>query len=293
MVLLNMDAKHMNQVMISAAAHILSKADAILIAAGAGMGVDSGLPDFRGDEGFWKAYPPFKEAGLNFMSLANPRLFETNPDLAWGFYGHRHALYSATKHHVGYDVLRRLATSVPLGGRVMTSNVDGAFFKAGFGHDEVVEVHGALSHLQCTRSCGVGLLSADGLRVDVDHSTFRAKGRLPSCPSCGAVLRPNVLMFNDGWWDTSRANEQDQKFEEWLQSVKGRNTVVVEIGAGTGIPTIRLMAERMARRYGGQHIRINLRESEVDTGSIPIAMGAAAALTSIEEEIVNQRWQAA
>ena len=33
--------------------------DALLVAAGAGMGVDSGLPDFRGDEGFWRAYPPF------------------------------------------------------------------------------------------------------------------------------------------------------------------------------------------------------------------------------------------
>lgn len=288
-----MNATNMNQVMVSAAAHVISKADAILIAAGAGMGVDSGLPDFRGDEGFWKAYPPFKEAGLNFMSLANPRLFETNPDLAWGFYGHRHSLYSATKPHIGYNVLRRLVAEAPLGGRVMTSNVDGAFFKAGFGESDVVEVHGALSHLQCTKACGVGLLSSDGLRVDVDHTTFRAKGKLPSCPQCGSVLRPNVLMFNDGWWDTSRANQQDQAVEEWLRSVTGRNLVVVEIGAGTGIPTIRLMAERMARRHGGQHIRINLREAEGEPGTISIAMGAAVALTSIEAEIVNQRWQAA
>jgi len=65
----------------------IQEADAILITAGAGIGVDSGLPDFRGDEGFWKAYPPLKKLGLNFSQMANPKWFDTNPFLAWGFYG--------------------------------------------------------------------------------------------------------------------------------------------------------------------------------------------------------------
>ena len=40
---------------IERAAQIIKSAEALLVAAGAGMGVDSGLPDFRGNEGFWKA----------------------------------------------------------------------------------------------------------------------------------------------------------------------------------------------------------------------------------------------
>jgi hypothetical protein len=52
-------AKRIIMQTISQAARAIQKADAVLITAGAGMGVDSGLPDFRGDEGFWKAYPPF------------------------------------------------------------------------------------------------------------------------------------------------------------------------------------------------------------------------------------------
>ena len=61
----------------------------LIIAAGAGMGVDSGLPDFRGNEGFWRAYPPLAKLGLEFAEIANPHWFERDPQLAWGFYGHR------------------------------------------------------------------------------------------------------------------------------------------------------------------------------------------------------------
>ena len=51
---------------IKAAARAIRDADALLIGAGAGMGVDSGLPDFRGTEGFWRAYPAFQKLDLRF-----------------------------------------------------------------------------------------------------------------------------------------------------------------------------------------------------------------------------------
>jgi hypothetical protein len=57
--------------LVDQAANWIRSADALVIAAGAGMGVDSGLPDFRGDEGFWNAYPPFRHLGLKFTNLAN------------------------------------------------------------------------------------------------------------------------------------------------------------------------------------------------------------------------------
>jgi NAD-dependent SIR2 family protein deacetylase len=62
------------------AADALRQADALLIGAGAGMGVDSGLPDFRGDAGFWKAYPPFR--GRAFAEMSNPYWFRSDPQLA-------------------------------------------------------------------------------------------------------------------------------------------------------------------------------------------------------------------
>jgi NAD-dependent SIR2 family protein deacetylase len=75
--------------MIAQAAAAIEQADALMIGAGAGMGVDSGLPDFRGTEGFWRAYPPYARLGLNFAAMANPRWIATDPAFAWGFYGHR------------------------------------------------------------------------------------------------------------------------------------------------------------------------------------------------------------
>ena len=67
--------------MIESVAETVRAADAMLITAGAGMGVDSGLPDFRGDQGFWKAYPPFERLGVSFVDMANPAWFARDPEL--------------------------------------------------------------------------------------------------------------------------------------------------------------------------------------------------------------------
>ena len=70
------------------------------------MGVESGLPDFRGPEGFWRAYPALGQRGLHFADIASPSTFETQPALAWGFYGHRLNLYRNTVPHQGFQILR-------------------------------------------------------------------------------------------------------------------------------------------------------------------------------------------
>src|SRR3954468_13166449 len=117
---------------LAQAADAVRTADALLVGAGAGVGVDSGLPDFRGDEGFWNAYPPYRHLGLSFVDLADPRWFEEDPALAWGFYGHRLNLYRATRPHDGFARLRDWGEACPLGAFVFTSNVDGQFQRAGF-----------------------------------------------------------------------------------------------------------------------------------------------------------------
>src|SRR5262245_20833938 len=156
---------------IALAARVVAAADALLITAGAGMGVDSGLPDFRGDEGFWRAYPPFRELGLSFVDLANPRWFDRDPHLAWGFYGHRLNLYRATAPHDGFARLKAWGEARRLGAFVFTSNVDGHFQRAGFDEDRVVECHGALGTWQCARPCGADLFPAPPGDVAVDALT--------------------------------------------------------------------------------------------------------------------------
>src|SRR4051812_41712489 len=149
--------------LLGAAADAVRNAEALLIGAGAGMGVDSGLPDFRGPEGFWKAYPPFR--GRQFAEMSTPHWFHDDPALAWGFFGHRMNLYRDRAPHAGFAVLRRWGERLPLGYFVFTSNVDGHFERAGFPAERVLECHGSIHFLQCARPCGEAIWPADGVRV--------------------------------------------------------------------------------------------------------------------------------
>ena len=266
--------------LLDRAAAAISDSEAILVAAGAGMGVDSGLPDFRGDEGFWRAYPPMRKLGVSFVNMANPTWFRRDPELAWGFYGHRMNLYRATKPHLGFQILRGWGGLKPGGTFVFTSNVDGHFQIAGFDEQGVHECHGSIHHLQCSRPCDQRIWDAGTIRIDVDEETFRARPPLPECPACGAVARPNVLMFGDWGWIPHRSQQQDSRFGEWLDSLEDTRLVVIELGAGSAVPTVRLTSERVAAGTGGALVRINLREPGVPTGAVGIP---ATALTALEE----------
>ena len=262
------------------AAAAVRSADALVIAAGAGMGVDSGLPDFRGPEGFWRAYPPYPRLRLGFADLANPAAFGRDPALGWGFYGHRLNLYRSTVPHAGFAILRRWVDGRPAGGYVFTSNVDGQFQAAGFDPGRVVECHGSVHHLQCTMPCEEQVWPADAVTVDVDETTMRAIGELPACPRCGGLARPNILMFGDGAWVESRTEEQFARYRTWAAGLDAANLVVVELGAGTAIPTVRMHAERL-QREGATLVRINPRQPHGPAGTISIAGGALEGLRAI------------
>jgi NAD-dependent SIR2 family protein deacetylase len=267
---------------IDDAAAVISRADALLVTAGAGMGVDSGLPDFRGDKGFWKAYPPFERLGVSFVDMANPGWFARDPELAWGFYGHRLELYRQTTPHRGFEVLKRWAKGLEHGCFVFTSNVDGHFQQSGFERDRVIECHGSIGHLQCTEPCSNEIWSADAIEIEVDEDSFRAVSVLPECPRCGAVARPNVLMFGDWHWIPRRTADQERRFSDWLARAAGPKLVIVELGAGSAVPTVRMTSERVASRSGGTLIRINPREPQVRHGHIGLALDALEALEAID-----------
>jgi NAD-dependent SIR2 family protein deacetylase len=270
---------------IEGAAAKISKADALLITAGAGMGVDSGLPDFRGDKGFWKAYPPFERLGVSFVDMANPGWFSRDPELAWGFYGHRLKLYRETTPHRGFDILQRWAGDLEHGSFVFTSNVDGHFQQAGFSRDRVIECHGSIGHLQCTEPCCNEIWRADDIEISVDMDTFRAEFELPECPRCEAIARPNVLMFGDWHWIPGRTAEQERRFSDWLARAAGPKLVIVELGAGSAVPTVRMTSEQIASRSGATLVRINPREPRVRYGHVGLAMDALEALEAIDERL--------
>ena len=89
---------------IELAASLIEQADMPIVGAGAGMGDDSGLPDFHGKDGFWLAYPPLRDAEIDFHTIASP--FRSLPELVWAFYGHRLALYRQMVSHQGHALLK-------------------------------------------------------------------------------------------------------------------------------------------------------------------------------------------
>ncbi len=267
------------------AADSIRSADALLITAGAGMGVDSGLPDFRGNEGFWNAYPRYRHLGLSFVDLANPSWFTADPPLAWGFYGHRLELYRRSEPHAGFARLRQWGESRNRGFSVFTSNVDGQFQKSGFPAERVVECHGSIHHLQCSRrNCSSKITSADGVALAVDPETMRATAPFPTCQACGAIARPNVLMFGDTGWDGSRTERQEAAFEDWFDElVRARaQLVIVECGAGTAVPTVRHLGERLALHFGATLVRINVREPDGPPGTISLPLAARETIEAID-----------
>ncbi|MBB3224426.1 SIR2 family NAD-dependent protein deacylase [Pseudoduganella umbonata] len=260
----------LDNIQLERAAEIIRQADALIVAAGAGIGVDSGLPDFRGNEGFWRAYPALGAARIAFTTAASPATFEENPNLAWGFYGHRLNLYRDTMPHDGFRLLKTWGEKKPHGYHVFTSNVDGQFQKAGFDAGKVHECHGSIHYLQCLEPCTDAIWEADAFTPEVDAQACRLTNEAPRCLHCGGLARPNILMFGDWGWIEERSERQAARLARWLEKVE--RPVVIELGAGTAIPSVRRFSEEVIRR-GGRLVRINPREPKVPT---PLDAGLAA-----------------
>lgn len=79
--------------------------------------------------------------------------------------------------------------------------------------------------------------SADELTITTDDVNCQSTSPLPVCHHCGSVARPNILMFYDFAWLSERNYQQQIRYDQFL--LQAGNLVIIEIGAGTVIPTVR------------------------------------------------------
>ncbi|VCS85211.1 silent information regulator protein Sir2 [Burkholderia pseudomallei] len=102
-------------------------------------------------------------------------------------------------------------------------------------------------------------------------------GDIPRCAHCGGLARPNILMFGDNEWLEDRTERQMERMRRW--NTLAERLVVVEIGAGMALPTVRRFSERHAPRL----IRINTREPQIDPAKgVGIRGGALETLLAID-----------
>src|SRR5262249_18898068 len=137
----------------------------------------------------------------------------------------------------------------------------------------------------CTNDCGIGIVEPGTIELTIDEETMRAVPPLPSCPRCGALARPNILMFGDWSWDSAWTDAQIRRMDQWIESLSGAPLVLIECGAGGAIPTVRATCERLAHRLGGTLIRINPREPDVPPGHVSIPAPALATLRALDERL--------
>ena len=84
----------------------ITKSVKVVFFTGAGISTNSGIPDFRGRNGFWNS-SVMKKSSMNYRDIARPKFFKNLPSRAWGFYGKRIDLYRTTTPHHGFEILKQ------------------------------------------------------------------------------------------------------------------------------------------------------------------------------------------
>lgn len=225
--------------------NLFGNSDGVVILAGAGMGVDSGLPDFRGNSGLWT------QAKEDFVSLATARGFDDDPMKSWNFYIRRMLMYGNIEPHAGYRILRDLLEGISKDHFVVTTNVDGHFLKAGYDPGIIYEMHGDLRHAQCNQPCTRDIYAMPRFTAEL-----ATEEEMPRCPNCGYVLRPNVMMFSDSSLIWRNIDAGEDRYRKW--AANKMCILGIELGAGTAIPSLRWFGEEKTAAL----IRINPAEHQ-------------------------------
>lgn len=157
------------------AADALRSAESVCVLTGAGVSAESGVPTFRASDGLWE--------GHRIEDVATPSGFRANPNLVWQFYNARRANVGTVRPNAGHFALVELEKRWPGQFTVATQNVDGLHRTAG--SRRVLELHGSLYRTRCT---GCSVVADRGLEP---------LGDLPKCPSCAALLRPDIVWFHE------------------------------------------------------------------------------------------------
>jgi len=163
---------------VSALAALLRARQPCVVLTGAGVSTESGIPDFRSPTGIWAEYDP--------MEYATIEAFRRDAVKVWRFYALRFELLTRAEPNVGHLALAELERR-GLVQAVVTQNIDGLHQRAG--SQEVIEVHGSIRTAVCL-DCGE--------RVSLEQVVIAlAQNPAPPCPLCGAILKPDVVMFGE------------------------------------------------------------------------------------------------
>jgi len=199
----------------------------VLVITGAGVSAESGIPTFRGKDGYWRNLDPAK--------LATPEAFTRDSKLVWEWYRERRQRIRNARPNAAHEAIAKLAKHADEF-LLVTQNVDDLHKRAGLATDQMVQIHGDIFVTWCSR-CHVSYTGRGGSPEPADPRAVQLEsGRLrsiaptsendvdlPLCPKCDALMRPGVVWFGEQLpWD------EVQRVESYLD--RGACDLVIVAG---------------------------------------------------------------
>jgi len=158
--------------MFDTVAQKLKGSKKIVFVTGAGISQESGIPTFRGKDGYWRRYDP--------MKLASIDAFYDDPKLVWEWYEDRRKNILSVKPNEGHFAISQMEEFKDV--VILTQNIDGLHQRSG--STNVLELHGSIIRIKCT-VCDF-----------IDNITENFESLPPKC-KCGSMLRPDVVWFGE------------------------------------------------------------------------------------------------
>jgi len=220
----------------------------ITVLTGAGISAESGIPTFRGPEGYWsvgsRIYQP--------QEMATYRMFQKHPRAVWQWYLYRLAVCRQAEPNPGHHAVVEMERRFPDRFTLVTQNVDNLHRRCGQSEKNTYEIHGNIRWARCASSCRDDLLPLPTVVAPKtkDEPITESEWQALHCTSCGHLLRPHVLWFDESY------DEIYYRYESTLEA--GRKTdllFVVGTSGATNLPN-QLFAD--VYRRGGVIIDINI-----------------------------------
>ncbi|MGE0321201.1 MAG: NAD-dependent deacetylase [Polyangiaceae bacterium] len=225
----------------------------VVFLTGAGISQESGIPTFRGAEGYWrvgsKNYHP--------MELATHAAYSQLREEVWGWYLYRRAVCASAEPNVAHRAIAELEQRLGDGLLLITQNVDGLHLRAGSGRARAFEIHGDINRMRCEASCtpetyeiSSRLIRNPALEKQAaSYAPTAEELRLLRCPRCGSSARPHVLWF-DEYYD-----EEHFRFESSMRAAASARLLVV-IGT-TGATNLPIQIGRLVAARGAPLLVLN------------------------------------
>ena len=233
----------------------------VLVLTGAGVSAESGIPTFRGKDGYWRNLDPTK--------LATPEAFARGPQLVWDWYRERRERIRNAQPNAAHAAIAKLAQHADEF-LLVTQNVDDLHARAGMSAQDMVQIHGDIFVTRCSR--------CEFRRFEHEHE-YEQEHEIPRCSECNALMRPGVIWFGEQLpWN------ELQRVESYLD--RGPGNVVIVAGTTATFGYIIDWALR-GSRDGAELIEVNPEETPLSRFATRLVREPAAiALPRIVDELI-------